>query len=89
MVKNRRKKRRYIGLEPTITLTKTAISIPMVYGSLRPATRVPDTGSAISGVLPSVNASFNLMGLTGLTQTSVGLMNSVREFERITKKKRR
>ena len=89
MVKKKSRKRRYVGLEPSITLTKTAVSMPIVYGSLGVAARAPGASNVVSGMLPTVDTSFNLMGLTGLTQAGVGIMGSVKELERITKKKRR
>ena len=89
MVKKKSRKRNYIGLEPSITLTKTAVSMPMVYGSLGVAARAPGASGVVSGILPSVGASFGLMGLTGLTQAGVGLMGSVKDLERMSKKKRR
>jgi len=91
MSKKKRKgrKRRYVGLEPSITLTKTAVSMPIVYRSLIPAARTPGASNVVSGMLPTVDASFSMMGLTGLTQAGVGLMDSVKELERMSKKKRR
>lgn len=89
MAKKKRNKRKYIGLEPSITITKTAVTMPIAYRSLGVAARTPGASNVVSGMLPTVDTSFGLMGLTGLTQAGVGLMSNVKELERMTKKKRR
>jgi len=92
MAKKRRKRRsrsRDAVITPTVTFTKVAVGIPVVYGSLGAAARIPGTGPAISGVLPSMDTGFNLMSLTGVTQAGGGLVGSIKELKRVTKKRKR
>ncbi len=89
MAKKKSRKRNYIGLEPSVTLTKTVVSMPVVYGLLGVAARAPGASSVVSGMSPVVGASFGMMGLTGLTQAGVGLMGSFKELEHMSKKKRK
>ena len=88
--KKYRPRRNNYAVDATIDFTTQAVTIPVTFGTLGAAGRVsPGAGLAASSVARQASTAYNLMGTGTMARSSLGVIQPLRDLERMTRKKRR
>jgi len=89
MARRKRNKELDMVLGPVTTFTMAGASIPVTYGIMGAAGRTPGASASVGHLSRHMGTSYNLIGIGGMTQGSMGLLDMMKDMERMTKKRKR